>query len=164
MKSGIWFVTLMLLMALTMGGCENVSSEEDISVSSDGKFTTTDKNGIILDEDEDDWRIQSYFKNEFSFDKVLYPNPTSSAQITFSLYFSSSFPSNGFYVLSMNTKNQPVQLFQSTSVSFGTRTFTIPLSALSATNSPAELKGKQFRLRFYDAQSRLMTYGDIKLN
>ncbi len=164
MKAGFRHYLIYTLIAWFSYACENVSSEEDISNFPDGSYTHTDSNGKITDTDNDDWRIQNYFKNEFYIVQVPFPNPTIEAQIAITIQFSQTFNSLGFYVMGMNTNDFPVELYRSSNVGFGTKTFFLNLSPLSASGSLQDLKGKLFRLRFYDSQNRLMTYGDIKIN
>jgi len=161
MTSQIRIIAVCFLFLISNMGCENVTSE-DISSSADGSYTHTDSNGNITDEDSDDWRIQNYFKNEFYVTTPPYPNPTANAQVTLKVKFSASFPSSGIYVIGLNTNDLPVQVYQSSNVSFGSHTITLNLSTLSADNTLETLQGKILRLRFYDAENRLMTYGDIK--
>ncbi|MDX2129885.1 MAG: hypothetical protein SFU91_12705 [Chloroherpetonaceae bacterium] len=141
-----------------INGCASPASNEITSEVSG--ITRTDAQGRVLQQDPDDWRIQRNFNGFISLDP-LYPNPTSNGIVSIGIRYSLPSPIR-LDILSTSTANTPVLVGSFNTPSFGTQFYTFNLQSLSATGNLAELKGKIFRLRFYDGSGALITYGDVQ--
>lgn len=70
-------LSLLLLVAILCGGCDT-QEQQDEFVQSAGEapdgFAQTDRTGLIINDDQDDWRIAPVYGGKVRFDPA-YPNP-----------------------------------------------------------------------------------------
>ncbi len=156
-------VQAVLLLLLILTGCDNHQQEDFLSEAfrpPEG-FTRTDKNGQVLLEDPDDWRVAPAFRGYLRFDPA-YPNPyTGSGPVWLPFHVFS--PLGGSLSIWAENVDGLMQLLdEHPSLSQpGTYVFTFDPRVLASDRSLARLTGLH-RLFIYRGDD-LASYGDLMI-
>lgn len=151
---------VLLVLLLVLPGCDSNEGQtlflEQSSFPAEG-FTSTDEDGEVLDEDADDWRIAPFFANQVEV-RPAFPNPvarnglvTITVQDTFGDALTGEVRVTGFA-----DDGRPVRLAFDEGPDFYTFTFNPTLLRLAGGEA-----ARLYRVRVFDSQSRIVTYGDI---
>ncbi|MCS7082572.1 MAG: hypothetical protein N2561_09355 [Bacteroidetes bacterium] len=126
-------------------------------------FTRTDPTGRVLEEDLDDWRTAPLFRGILLIHPP-YPNPTRGEDLRLPVeVLAFSGLSGGLEGWAADLQGRPVRLFRHGQFAGpGLYTIRFSLAVLAPNLNWASLRGLH-RVRIFDEQGRMVTYGDVML-
>ncbi len=149
-----------LVLLLTLPACDTNEDQNlffEQSTFLPENFTRTDEDGAVVEEDPDDWRVAPAFVNQVEV-RPVFPNPVARnglVTITVQDTFGDAF-TGGLRVTGFSDADRVVTLASDQGPDFYTLTFNPTLLRLSGGE-----EARLYRVRVFDARSRIVTYGDI---
>lgn len=154
------FVRLFVVVVVLLGaGCDTQEAQRDFAAeafSAPSGFVRTDANGVVLDEDLDDWRTAPAFDG-IVFVEPAFPNPPGADIVTIPLSVRAFGAVAGGLALVMLDPNRP-QTFITLAEETGAR----DPGAYILQFSPTSLQRRGLvRVFLVDGRRELVSYGDI---
>lgn len=168
----IYKTTVLLLFLSAIHACNTASDEqrkfEDEAFSEPQGYTATDRNGNIIEgeEDPDDWRIAPLFSGFVEVNIPAYPNPVTAGidNVTLELLVDLEESVHGLRIYGYNENQNRVSLIAPIDKTLEARfhEFEFNPDQLSYTGSSSNITGLH-RIYITDGNNDLITYGDIMI-
>jgi len=154
------YLSIAILIAILISSCDSQEQQNDFAAEASlppNGFTSTDKTGLIISEDEDDWRTSPVY-----FGKVrispLYPNPESVDFVTLPvniLQFDAA--QNGFTIRALDETTDTLILLDRMTDINGPGGYIMRFS-------PAILgRTGLVRVFVFDSANEIVSYGDLMI-
>ena len=160
------------LLITAVNACNTASDDqrkfEDEAFSTPEGYTATDRNGNIIDgeEDPDDWRIAPLFSGFVEVNIPAYPNPVTPGidNVTLEILVDMEEAINGLRIYGYNENDNRVSLIAPVNQTLEAKfyEFTFNPDQLSYTGSIDNIPGLH-RIYITDGNNDLITYGDIMI-
>lgn len=164
-------VAIFLLFTAVIG-CNTANEDqrkfEDEAFSEPSEYTATDRNGNIIEgqEDPDDWRIGPLFRGLIEVNIPAYPNPVTPGidDVTLELLVDLNESIHGLRIYGYNENDNRVSLIAPVDQTLEARfyEFTFNPDQLSYTGSSGNVSGLH-RIYITDSNDELITFGDVMI-